>query len=74
MNRILAIIALLFAFAAPSAMAKNDYSCDKKFIFFPGGPEGGPFGTIVYNGAVAAAIAIQERPRSSLGLALKYSS
>ena len=23
--------------------------------FFPGGPEGGPFGTIVYNGAVAAA-------------------
>ena len=35
MNRILAIIALLFAFAAPSAMAKNDYSCDKKFIFFP---------------------------------------
>mgnify|MGYP000008072251 FL=1 len=33
----------------------NDYSCDKHFIFFPGGPEGGPFGTVVYNGAVAAA-------------------
>ena len=45
MTRILAIFAILFAFAAPSAMAKNDYSCDKKFIFFPGGPEGGPFGT-----------------------------
>jgi hypothetical protein len=34
MTRILAIFAILFAFAAPSAMAKNDYSCDKKFIFF----------------------------------------
>ena len=55
MTRILALIAIFFAFAVPSAMAKNDYSCDKHFIFFPGGPEGGPFGTIVYNGAVAAA-------------------
>jgi simple sugar transport system substrate-binding protein len=55
MTKVLALIAVLFAFAAPSAIAKNDYSCDKKFIFFPGGPEGGPFGTIVYNGAVAAA-------------------
>ena len=34
MTRILAIFAIFFAFAAPSAMAKNDYSCDKKFIFF----------------------------------------
>jgi len=55
MNKILALAVMFFAFAAPSAFAKNDYSCDKKFIFFPGGPEGGPFGTIVYNGAVAAA-------------------
>ena len=55
MTRILALIAIFFAFAVPSAMAKNDYSCDKHFIFFPGGPEGGPFGTIVYNRAVAAA-------------------
>ena len=55
MTRILALIAIFFALAVPSAMAKNDYSCDKHFIFFPGGPEGGPFGTIVYNGAVAAA-------------------
>tara|TARA_B110001454_G_scaffold88325_1_gene84553 strand:- start:5 stop:985 length:981 start_codon:yes stop_codon:yes gene_type:complete len=55
MNKILALTVIIFAFAAPSAFAKNDYSCDKKFIFFPGGPEGGPFGTIVYNGAVAAA-------------------
>ena len=55
MKKIFAVIALFFAFASTSAVAKNDYSCDKKFIFFPGGPEGGPFGTIVYNGAVAAA-------------------
>lgn len=26
-----------------------------KIVFFPGGPPGGPFGTVVYNGAVAAA-------------------
>ena len=49
MKKIFAVIALFFAFASTSAVAKNDYSCDKKFIFFPGGPEGGPFGTIVYN-------------------------
>jgi len=55
MKKLLALVVVIFAFAAPSAFAKNDYSCDKKFIFFPGGPEGGPFGTIVYNGAVAAA-------------------
>ena len=34
MTRILALIAIFFAFAVPSAMAKNDYSCDKHFIFF----------------------------------------
>ena len=51
---LLALCFSIFAFAS-TANAKNDYSCDKHFIFFPGGPEGGPFGTIVYNGAVAAA-------------------
>ena len=55
MKKLMALVALFFAFASTSAIAKNDYTCDKKFIFFPGGPEGGPFGTIVYNGAVAAA-------------------
>ena len=55
MKKLLSLIAVFFAFTAGSALAKNDYTCDKKFIFFPGGPEGGPFGTIVYNGAVAAA-------------------
>ena len=42
MKKIFAVIALFFAFVSTSALAKNDYSCDKKFIFFPGGPEGGP--------------------------------
>ena len=42
MKKIFAVIALFFAFASTSAVAKNDYSCDKKFIFFPGGPEGWP--------------------------------
>ena len=51
---LLALCFSIFTFAS-TANAKNDYSCDKHFIFFPGGPEGGPFGTIVYNGAVAAA-------------------
>ena len=40
--------------AAPAAAA--DLSCDgKRFVFFPGGPEGGAFASIVYNGAVLAA-------------------
>tara|TARA_B100000683_G_scaffold229737_1_gene230342 strand:- start:590 stop:727 length:138 start_codon:yes stop_codon:yes gene_type:complete len=34
MKKILAIIAFFFAFASSAAIAKNDYSCDKKFIFF----------------------------------------
>lgn len=28
---------------------------DVNIVFFPGGPPGGPFGTVVYNGALAAA-------------------
>lgn len=47
-------LALGLAFAAPAAAA--DLSCEgKRFVFFPGGPEGGPFASIVYNGAVLAA-------------------
>ena len=34
MKKILTLVALFFAFASTSAIAKNDYSCDKKFIFF----------------------------------------
>jgi simple sugar transport system substrate-binding protein len=46
--------ATLLAFG--SAAQAADTSCaDKKFVFFPGGPEGGAFASIVYNGAVLAA-------------------
>ena len=39
--------------AAPSATGKT---CEGvKIVFMPGGPPGGSFGTVVYNGAVAAA-------------------
>lgn len=39
--------------AAPATTGKT---CEGvKIIFFPGGPPGGPFATVVYNGAVAAA-------------------
>ena len=34
MKKLIALVVVVFAFAAPSAFAKNDYSCDKKFIFF----------------------------------------
>jgi simple sugar transport system substrate-binding protein len=30
------------------------FCADTDIVFFPGGPEGGPFATVVYNGAVAA--------------------
>lgn len=30
------------------------FCSDTNIVFFPGGPEGGPFATVVYNGAVAA--------------------
>lgn len=40
---------------ATNALAA-DTSCEaKRFVFFPGGPEGGAFSSIVYNGAVLAA-------------------
>lgn len=39
----------------PSPAAAQDLSCEGlRFVFFPGGPEGGPFASIVYNGAHAA--------------------
>ncbi|VAW10775.1 hypothetical protein MNBD_ALPHA09-878 [hydrothermal vent metagenome] len=40
---------------AGTAQAANDSCEGKKFVFFPGGPEGGSFASIVYNGAVLAA-------------------
>lgn len=42
--------------AAGEEVAAEERLCDGvKIIFFPGGPPGGPFATVVYNGAVAAA-------------------
>jgi simple sugar transport system substrate-binding protein len=40
----------------PEAPAAAGKTCEGvKIVFFPGGPPGCPFGTVVYNGAVAAA-------------------
>lgn len=39
---------------APAAQAER-LCTGVKIVFFPGGPPGGPFATVVYNGAVAAA-------------------
>lgn len=44
--------ALLATGWATGAAAQDvDTGCDKKFVFFPGGPQGGAFASIVYNGA-----------------------
>jgi len=48
---------------APAAEAEQ-LCTGVKIVFFPGGPPGGPFGTVVYNGAVAAA--------SDLGADVEY--
>jgi simple sugar transport system substrate-binding protein len=48
-------VALMLGVAGGPALAANDYACKKHFIFFPGGAEGDPFATVVYNGAFAAA-------------------
>src|SRR5512136_3182105 len=42
------------AAAAPTAAGSN-WCSNVKIVFFPGGPEGGPFAVNVYNGAVQAA-------------------
>ena len=39
----------------PAPAADGAWCSDTKIIFFPGGSPGGPFATVVYNGAVAAA-------------------
>ncbi|MEY8099855.1 substrate-binding domain-containing protein [Falsihalocynthiibacter sp. S25ZX9] len=46
--------ACLASLSATSAFAAGE--CEgKQFVFFPGGPEGGTFASVVYNGAVMAA-------------------
>jgi simple sugar transport system substrate-binding protein len=39
----------------PAPAAEDKWCAGTKIVFFPGGPPGGPFATVVYNGAVAAA-------------------
>jgi simple sugar transport system substrate-binding protein len=39
----------------PAPAAEDKWCAGTKIIFFPGGSPGGPFATVVYNGAVAAA-------------------
>jgi simple sugar transport system substrate-binding protein len=41
--------------AAAAAQTGEKFCSGINIVFFPGGPEGGPFATVVYNGAVAAA-------------------
>jgi simple sugar transport system substrate-binding protein len=40
---------------APVAAQENKWCSDVDIVFFPGGPPGGVFATVVYNGAVQAA-------------------
>jgi simple sugar transport system substrate-binding protein len=55
MKRTLGIAVTLITLAS-SPVWGADMGCEgKKFVFFPGGPEGGSFASIVYNGAVLAA-------------------
>jgi simple sugar transport system substrate-binding protein len=41
--------------SGPAPAAEDKWCSGTKIIFFPGGSPGGPFATVVYNGAVAAA-------------------
>jgi simple sugar transport system substrate-binding protein len=41
--------------SGPAPAAEDKWCSGTKIVFFPGGPPGGPFATVVYNGAVAAA-------------------
>jgi simple sugar transport system substrate-binding protein len=41
--------------SGPAPAAEGKWCAGTKIIFFPGGSPGGPFATVVYNGAVAAA-------------------
>ena len=64
-SRSVALITAL-ALAVPAAVgtsavvaAQDGQFCEgTNIVFFPGGPEGGPFGTVVYNGAKAAEAAL----------------
>lgn len=40
----------------PAPAAEGGWCSDTKIVFFPGGSPGGPFATVVYKGALAAAV------------------
>jgi simple sugar transport system substrate-binding protein len=65
---VLFVIVLVIGFAAQPllrASAQDDKTCSGvKIVFFPGGSPGGPFETVVYNGALKAA--------SDLGADVQY--
>lgn len=50
-----AAFAFALAFAGDPASAAEMGCKGLRFVFFPGGPEGGPFASVVYNGARLAA-------------------
>jgi simple sugar transport system substrate-binding protein len=55
----LAVPAAVGTSAAVSAQdADGQFCAGTDLVFFPGGPEGGPFATVVYNGAKAAEAAL----------------
>ncbi len=55
MKRLLIVAGVCALFASPSAFAADMSCAGKNFVFFPGGPEGGSFASIVYAGAKLAA-------------------
>lgn len=53
---LLSVLVVTSLFVAPSVMAQESAWCSGvNIVFFPGGPAGGPFASVVYNGAVQAA-------------------
>ena len=54
----LAVPAAIGTSAAVAAQDDGQFCSGTNIVFFPGGPEGGPFGTVVYNGAKAAEAAL----------------
>ena len=63
---LLLVLGLLALFIVPSTVAQEEsgWCSDVDIVFFPGGPAGGPFASVVYNGALRAA--------SDLGANVEY--
>lgn len=52
---VMVVGSMLIPFATASAQDSGKWCSGVNIVFFPGGAEGDPFATVVYNGAVAAA-------------------